>query len=374
MTPVLLTAALKEEAARLGFDLAGATPAASPPGIDQFERWLAEGHAGRMGCLAERAAAYRHPQHVLDGAQSILILGTNYRTVEPVAVKPGEGKVSRYAWGTDYHELIRRRLHRLADFHRRLVPGARVRGVVDTAPLAERQFAQLAGLGWIGKNTLLLSQRFGSWLFLAALLTTEELDYDQPFGRGHCGTCRACLDACPTRALVEAHRLDARRCISYLSIELRHHIPPEFRETLGERLFGCDACQEACPWNRSTPAASEEAFGPRPGMNPVALGELFALGENEFRGRFRHMPLWRCRRQGILRNAAMVLGNRPHPAALPALVHGLEDPEPLVRAASAWALGRYADPAAQKALQAQQTRESDPAVLGEIEAALQRFA
>jgi epoxyqueuosine reductase len=393
MTPSSLAAALKEEAARLGFDLAGVTPAASPPGIDRFEQWLAEGHAGRMGYLADRAEAYRHPRHVLDGARSILMLGTNYRTAEPVPAKPGEGNVSRYAWGTDYHELIRRRLHRLADFHRRLVPDARVRGVVDTAPLAERQFGQLAGLGWIGKNTLLLTKQFGSWLFLAALLTTEELAYDEPFGRGHCGSCRACLDACPTGALVEPYRLDARRCISYLTIELRERgthaavggyvrtpyppprwVAPEFRGAIGDRLFGCDACQEACPWNRSTPTTGEEALGPRPGMNPVALAELFTVNEGEFRSRFRHTPLWRCRRRGILRNAAVVLGNRPLPAALPALVQGLQDPEPLVRAASAWALGRYANSAAQQALQAQLPRESHPEVLAQIAAALQRFA
>ena len=379
MTPSSLAAALKEEAARLGFDLARVTPAASPPGIDRFEQWLTEGHAGRMGYLADRAEAFRHPQHVLEGVRSILMLGTNYRTAEPVPAKPGEGNVSRYAWGTDYHELIRRRLHRLADFHQRLVPDARVRGVVDTAPLAERQFAQLAGLGWIGKNTLLLSKQFGSSLFLAALLTTEELAYDEPFGHGHCGSCRACLDACPTGALVEPYRLDARRCVSYLTIELRDRgthaswVPPEFRGAIGDRLFGCDTCQEACPWNRGTPITAEGALGPRPGMNPVALPELFALDQREFRERFRHTPLWRPRRRGILRNAAVVLGNRLHPAALPALVQGLQDPEPLVRAASAWALGRYTNSAAQKALQAQLTRESDPEVRDEIAAALPRF-
>ncbi|MHC4181213.1 MAG: epoxyqueuosine reductase [Planctomycetota bacterium] len=207
MTPSSLTAALKQEAARLGFDLAGATPAARPPGIDRLKQWLADGHAGRMGYLADRAEAYEHPRYVLDGVKSVLMLGANYRTAEPVSPKSGQGRVSRYAWGTDYHELIRRRLHCLADFHRRLVPQARVRGVVDTAPLPERQFAQLAGLGWIGKNTLLLNEQFGSWIFLAALLTTEELDYDEPFGRGHCGSCRVCLDACPTGALIEPYRL-----------------------------------------------------------------------------------------------------------------------------------------------------------------------
>ena len=346
MTPNSLTAALKEEAARLGFDLAGATPAARPPGIDRFRQWLADGQAGQMDYLAARAEAYEHPRHVLNGAKSILMLATNYRTAEPVSTGPGQGKVSRYAWGTDYHELIRRRLHALADFHRRLVPAARVRGVVDTAPLLERDFAQLAGLGWIGKNTLLLNRQFGSWLFLAALLTTEELDYDEPVGGGHCGSCRACLDACPTGALIEAYRLDARKCISYLTIELRHSISPELREVIGDRLFGCDTCQDVCPWNRSTPISSEEGLRPRSGMNPVELAELFGLDENAFRKRFGHTPLQRTKRQGILRNAAIVSGNRPHPPSLTALLQGLEDPEPLLRAACAWAWERCMDEAA----------------------------
>jgi epoxyqueuosine reductase len=366
MTPSSLSAALKEEAARLGFDLAGATAATRPPGIDRFQQWLAAGHVGQMAYLADRAEAYADPQHVLDGARSILMLGANYRSVEPLPAQPGQARVSRYAWGTDYHELIRRRLRRLADFHRRLVPAARVRGVVDTAPLAERQFAQLAGLGWIGKNTLLLNRQFGSWLFLAALLTTEELAYDQPHARGYCGSCRACLDACPTGALVEAYRLDARKCMSYLTIELRGQVPAEFRQPIGDRLFGCDTCQEVCPWNRRTPVTAEEGFRPRPGMNPVELAGLFALDEDAFRGRFRHTPLWRAKRPGLPRNAAVVLGNRPHPAALPSLLQGLEDPEPTVRGACAWALGRYADYAARQALRERLPVESDPDVRAEI--------
>ncbi|MBN2474086.1 MAG: tRNA epoxyqueuosine(34) reductase QueG [Pirellulales bacterium] len=372
MTPALLTAALKEEAHRLGFDLAGATPAAAPPGIERFDRWLAEGHAGQMRYMADRAEAYRHPQHVLEGARSVLVLATNYRTVEPSGAGPGQAVASRYAWGTDYHEVIRRRLHRLADFHRQLMPEVAVRGVVDTAPLLEREFARLAGLGWIGKNTLLLSKRYGSWLFLAALLTSAELQYDKPLGAGHCGSCRACLDACPTGALVEPYRLDARRCISYLTIELRDPVPGGLREAIGDHLVGCDRCQEICPFNHRTPPAAERAFYPGDKMNPVTVTGLFLLDEAQFRRRFRHTPLWRLRRRGVLRNAAIVLGNRPHAAALPGLVAGLEDDEPLVRSACAWALGCYAIEDARKALVARQKVETVPAVQTEIEAALQR--
>ena len=204
--------------------------------------------------------------------------------------------------------MLRGRLHKLADFHRRLVPGAGVRSVVDTAPLLEREFGRLAGLGWVGKNTLLIHPRLGSWFFLAALLSTEELVYDEPSTVGRCGSCRACLDACPTGALVEPYRLDARKCISYLTIELRGAVPAELQAACLGRLFGCDACQEACPWNRQTPASAEPAFQPGVGMNPVELAELSALDEEAFRRRFRHTPLWRPRRTGILRNAEVAGG------------------------------------------------------------------
>jgi epoxyqueuosine reductase len=303
MNAAALTAALKEESFRLGFDLAGATLAVASPEFERFQQWLADGYAGEMHYLADRLDAYRHPDQLLEGAKSVLMLAVNYRTAEPVEPGPGQARVSRYAWGADYHEVIRRRLHKLADFLRQLVPGAGVRGVVDTAPLLERQFGQAAGLGWIGKNTTLINRRLGSWFFLAALLTTEELTCDEPIAGSGCGSCRACLDACPTGALIEPYRLDARKCISYLTIELRGEVPTELRAACGGRLFGCDACQEACPWNRRTPPTAELAFHPGPGMNPVDLAELAALDEDTFHHRFRHTPLWRARREGILRNA-----------------------------------------------------------------------
>ena len=302
MNAAVLTAALKDEALRLGFDLVAATPAIASPDFDRLQQWLAEGRAGEMHFFADRLAAYRHPDQLLDGAKSVLMLATNYRTVEPVKPGPGQAAVSRYAWGADYHELIRRRLHGLADYHRRLVPGASVRGVVDTAPLLERQFGRLAGVGWIGKNTLLINERFGSWLFLAALLTSEELAYESSPAADRCGSCRRCLDACPTGALFEPHRLDARKCIGYLTIESRGHMPDEVRGACGRRLFGCDACQEACPWNHQTPITAENGFYPAPGMNPVQLDDVASLDEEGFRRRFRHTPLWRAKREGILRN------------------------------------------------------------------------
>jgi epoxyqueuosine reductase len=303
MNPVSLTAALTQESLRLGFGLVGATPAIASPDFEWLQQWLAGGNAGQMRYFADRLDAYRHPKFILESAKSILMLAMTYRSAEPAEARPGQAKVARYAWGADYHEVIRPRLHQLADFHRRLVPAAGVRGVVDTAPLFERRFAQLAGLGWIGKNTALINRRLGSWFFLAALLTTEELEYDEPTATDCCGACRACLDACPTGALVEPGILDARKCISYLTVELRGDVTERERASCGARLFGCDACQEACPWNRDTPPTRETAFFPGPDMNPVKISDLLALDEEGFRRRFRHTPLWRIKREGILRNA-----------------------------------------------------------------------
>jgi len=358
---------LKLEAKRLGFDLCGICAAVPPPGIDRFGAWLASGYAGQMQYLADRIEAYANPNHVLDGARSIVMLAMNYRRAEPAETMVGQGRVSRYAWGIDYHSIIRERLEALADWLRQRVPTATTRGVVDTAPIMEREFAQLSGLGWIGKNTLLLNRELGSWFFLAALLTDLELDYDAPHETDHCGTCRACLDACPTQAFVDAYVLDARRCISYLTIELRDAVPEDLRAGIGDWLFGCDVCQDVCPWNRRAPLTNEPAFEPLAGMNPIDLAALFDLDEAAFRARFRNTPLWRAKRRGLLRNAAIVLGNRPDEDALPALVRGLNDDDPLVRAACAWAIGNYNCLNAARAFEARLAIESDPVVRLEIE-------
>jgi epoxyqueuosine reductase len=370
MSPEQLTTRLKQKSHELGFDMAGACPVVTPEGISRFGQWLDAGYAGQMHYLPDRREAYEHPRHVLDGARSLLILAMNYRTTDAAHIAPGQGRISRYAWGEDYHDLIRERLNALAAFCREICPAANVRGVVDTAPLLEREFARLAGLGWIGKNTLLLNRNAGSWFFLAALLTDQELAYDEPMQADHCGTCTACLDACPTDAFVDAYVLDARRCISYLTIELKEPIPAALRSNMGEWVFGCDVCQDVCPWNNHAPLSGKSSFEPQADSNPVDLAALFDLDDEGFRSKFRHMPLWRPRRRGILRNAAIALGNRPHPPAVGALIKGLHDNEPLVRGACAWALGRYRDPAARTALEQRLEIESDEMVLAEIRAAI----
>lgn len=366
-----LTEALKAHAHELGFSLVGVCPAGRPPHWEAFQQWRQAGCAGRMDYFHRRASAYEHPRFVLEGVRSLVMLGVNYRTEEPIAPAPGQARIARYAWGQDYHELIRRRLRGLAHWLVQQAPDAEVRGVVDTAPLLERSFAQQAGLGWIGKNTLLIHPRWGSYLFLAGLLTNLELAYDEPFDRTHCGRCRACLDACPTGALTAPYVLDARRCISYLTIELRGMPPVELRPKMGDWLFGCDRCQEVCPWNRRQVVSGEAAFQPAAGCNPANAVEMFSLTEEEFRRRFRRTALWRARRAGLLRNAALVLGNQPCAEGLVVLRQGLQDSQPVVRAACAWALGRYPDPAARSALEKALSAEPDEQVRQEILAALE---
>ena len=365
-----LTEALKSEAERVGFALAGVTPAVTPLGIDRFETWLEAGYAGQMHYLPDRKDAYAHPDSILDGVKSLLMLGRSYRTIEPAPAPAGTGRISRYSWGRDYHDRIHDDLRLLADTLRSCVPDARVRGVVDTAPLLEREFAQRAGLGWIGKNGLLLNRQAGSWFFLAALLTDVELDYDPPEEADHCGTCTACLDACPTDAFAAPYVLDSRRCISYLTIELRDAIPESLRGGMGDWVFGCDVCQDVCPWNHRTPTSDDTDFLPRPDSDPLPLAELFDLDEAAFRSRFRTSPLWRARRRGLLRNAAISLGNRPTAEGEQALTKGLNDSEPLVRGAAAWALGQCGTTNAVEQLTARGPLEQDADVRAEIQRAL----
>lgn len=342
--PKQLTERLKGAAQDLGFDLAGVCPAVSPTGFSRFREWLATGFAGDMHYLADREAAYEHPNSVLEGVRSVVMLAMNYRHNPPAETNAGEGRVSRYAWGeADYHDVIHGRLKQLAGMLRDWIPETSVRGVIDTAPLLEREFAQLAGLGWIGKNTLLLNKSLGSWFFLAALLTDQELIYDEPHETDHCGTCQACLDACPTDAFPQPYVLDATKCISYLTIELRDEIPESLRSGMGDWVFGCDVCQDVCPWNNRVPLSNEPMFSPREDQNPLELAALFYLTDEQFRARFRRTPLWRPKRRGILRNAAIVLGNQRATAAVAALTHGLGDPEPLVQETCRWALGQIED-------------------------------
>lgn len=370
LSPAEMTERIQVEAQRLGFDLAGIAPAVTPSGLPAFMEWLAQGHAGTMAWLPNRAEAYAHPRSVLDGVRSLVLLGTNYRTDDPPALAAHQGRVSRYAWsGLDYHDVLRARLAELAAFVRSFAPESRVRGVVDTAPLLERDFARLAGLGWFGKNTMLIHKRLGSWFFLSALLTDLDLEPDAPHTASHCGTCTRCLDVCPTDAFEGPYVLNARKCISYLTIEHRGPIDPALREGMGEWLFGCDLCQDVCPWNRKAPRSAAVEFQPQAGLQALDAVQLLDLTEAEFRERLRKTPLYRSQHSGLLRNACLVLGNAGEASAVSALTRALEQDDPTIRGAAAWALGRIGSDEAKAALARRREVEPDENVRLEIQSA-----
>ncbi|MFK7777014.1 MAG: tRNA epoxyqueuosine(34) reductase QueG [Gimesia sp.] len=363
------SALIKQLALEAGFDQAGIAPAVTPEGYHQFLDWLNQGYAGEMSYLERRKDAYEHPRYVMSSVRSVLMLTLNYRTEEPPPRVGTEARISRYAWGsTDYHKVIRKKLKQLSRQIREHFPDCETRGVVDTAPLLERDFAQLAGLGWIGKNTLLLSKTEGSWFFLAGLLLSDELDSDEPNESSHCGTCTRCLDACPTDAFVEAGTLDARKCISYLTIELRDQpIPMELRSGMQEWIFGCDVCQDVCPWNRKAPVSRERSFQPVEQFSPVDALEILSLDTVAFQERFQSTPMSRARRAGLLRNAAIVLGNLGDATAVPVLLNALHDAEPLIRGAAAWALGNLGGAEVAGSLETQLAVETEADVVQEIE-------
>lgn len=346
-----LTADLKAEARRLGFELVGIAPAVTPTGFSFLKDWLDHGFAGEMGYLERRRDAYAHPESVLPGVRSVVMLGLNYRTEEPLPTDGSQARVSRYAWGeVDYHTILRQRLKQLSQFLKERAPQSKSRGIVDTAPLLERDFARLAGLGWFGKNTLLINKRQGSWLFLSGLLTDLELEYDAPHQTSHCGTCTRCLEACPTDAFEGPYVLDARKCISYLTIELRGPIPVALRTGMGEWLFGCDVCQDVCPWNRKAPVTHDPNFQPRVDLRPADAARLLGLSQEQFDQEFAETPMARPGRTGLLRNAAIVLGNSGHVSAVPALIAALRDEDPVIRGAAVWALQKLGGDAAEQAL------------------------
>ena len=364
-----LTAALKHRATELGFDLCGVANAVRPEGFDWLRRWLERGFAGEMSYIPRRESAYEHPRNVLASVRSVVMLAMNYRTDEPEP-SANTGRVSRYAWGTrDYHNVLRERLKQLADFLHERHTGCRTRGVVDTAPLLERDFARQSGLGWFGKNTMLINKKIGSWFFLAALLTDVELVADEPHNTSHCGSCTRCLDACPTDAFAEPYVLDARKCIAYLTIELRDKpIPTDLRPLMGEWIFGCDVCQDVCPWNRKAPTSDEPAFAPREILNPLDIDWLLQLDEAGFEAEFAGTPMHRTGRAALLRNALIALGNNGNQSAIPALSRALNDVEPLIRGAAAWALNRLGGSIATKLLKDRQLIETDVSVRDEIAA------
>jgi epoxyqueuosine reductase len=340
-----LSEAVKERAFELGFDRVAIGPAEPPEHRAQLEAWLDAGYAGTMSYIERGRTDRLDPARLLPGCRSIVAVALSYNPASAEGRDDAWRSVSRYARGRDYHDVIRPRLVELGEFIR-TAAGASVtsRAAVDSSAMLERDLAARAGLGWIGKNTNLLTPSLGSYFFIGVLLTTAELDFDQR-QPDRCGTCTACLDACPTNAFVDPYVLDARRCISYLTIEHRGDIPGELAERLGGWLFGCDVCQEVCPWNRKAEPGRDPSLEPSGSLG--SLESLLALDQDAFRARFRGTALWRTKRTGLLRNAAIVLANRGERDAARALTRALDDEDPVVRRAAAWALAKLgADEAA----------------------------
>jgi epoxyqueuosine reductase len=345
-------AVLKRAAEEAGFDLAGIAPATDAAEHKHFPEWIAAGHAGEMKYLEarEEGGELRRASlaRVAPWARSVIVCAINYNTEHPYSTEvhdPDRGWISRYAWSReDYHDAVVRRLKQVeASLHQavpaELQPSLTTRSYVDTGPVVERIYAKYAGVGWIGKNTCIINQKKGSWLFLGVILTSLELAPDIP-APDRCGTCTRCIDACPTDALLGSYELDSNRCISYLTIEKRGSIPEDLRSGIGRHIFGCDICQDVCPWNRKAPASTASEFEARPGLVNPALAWLAEMSLEEFRQAFRGSPIRRTNRSGLRRNAAIAIGNSGERKFLPLLDKLTTDEDQSVAESARWARTR----------------------------------
>jgi epoxyqueuosine reductase len=344
-TAQITSHAVKNEAAAAGFDLCGIAPAAAFPELTFLREWLARGYAGEMHYMHRTADRRADVRNVLPGALSVISLGVVYNTDRPYSTEnadPTRAALARYAWGDDYHVVIEQRLAALLERLRAIAgDGFDARAYVDTGPVQERVYAQHAGLGWIGKNTCLINAELGSWIFLAAVVTTLPLEPDPP-ALDHCGTCTLCIDACPTGAIVEPHVLDSTRCLSYLTIELKGPIPAAHRQAIGEHAYGCDICQEVCPWNlcSSVGVSNDPAWQARAGLDGPTLLDLWRRSDDELRALLKGSAMKRAGVRRFRRNLAVTIGNAADPEAISALTQQAEPTcsDPLVSEHVAWAV------------------------------------
>ncbi|MCA3739578.1 tRNA epoxyqueuosine(34) reductase QueG [Phenylobacterium sp.] len=361
---------IRRRAADLGFDVCRFTGiGASWPATARLQAFLQAGRHGDMEWMAATAERRGHPLALWPQARSAVVLGLNYgpetNPLDGLALRE-RGLLSVYARGDDYHEVLKGRLKQLGGWMAARL-GGDLKVFVDTAPLMEKPLAQQAGLGWQGKHTNLVSRDFGSWLFLGVILTTADLPPD-PEEADHCGQCRACLDACPTAAFPAPYQLDARRCVSYLTIEHKGPVDPDLRPGLGNRIYGCDDCLAVCPWNKFARAGREQRLAARDDLAAPPLAELAALDQEAFRARFARSPVKRTGRDRFLRNVLYAIGNAADPALIPAAMGRLDDVSPLVRGAAVWALGRLLPrPELLELARARAGAETDPDVRVEWE-------
>jgi epoxyqueuosine reductase len=332
-----LKAQLVSYVRQIGFNSCRIAACSAPSHAKEFREWLRQGEHGEMNYMARGEEKRCDPQKVLPGARSIVVLALNYFQGEEkrLPYSAATGRIARYAWGNDYHEVTGTKLDEVDQFLRRF--GGQQKCYVDTGPILERDHAAQAGIGWHGKNTMLIDEQLGTWFFLAEILTTLELPPDVSVP-DRCGTCERCINACPTGAITAPHRLDARLCISYLTIELKGSIPLELRPLVGNRIFGCDDCLAVCPWNRFAQVSHETAFSARQSTTGMSLRDYLRLSDADFRALFRNSPIKRIKRRGFLRNVCVALGNVGNVSDIPALECAAADPEPLIAEHAAWAI------------------------------------
>jgi len=328
---------LREEARRSGFDHCGIAAATRAPHAEALHSWLQSGHHATMDWMARTAGERTDPTKLLPGAQSVVVLATNYYRDFDQKSATEAGRIARYAWGPDYHDVIAPRLRAIAETMEST--GGEQRCFVDGGPVLERDWAAASGVTWHGKSTMGIHPRMGTWCFLSVILTTLKFESDPPLP-DRCGRCTRCIDACPTRAIERPYNLDARRCISFLTIENKGPIPEEFREAIGDRIFGCDDCLDACPWNRFARESRDAQLAPATHILAMPLREFLALDDRAFKKLFRGSPILRAKRRGFLRNVCVALGNKGTGDDLPALLSASKDTEPLVREHAEWAIAR----------------------------------
>jgi epoxyqueuosine reductase len=361
-----LTRRIKERARLLEFDGVGIAPVSAIPG-DYLQVWMARGYQGKMFYLERSAEKRMNPARVLTSARSIISLSLNYFHPHDLAYdQPQVGVISRYASGDDYHHVLEKRLEKLLDYIAQLAPEVEAKIYVDTGPVMDKYWAAQSGIGWLGKHTNVLSRDSGSWFFLSNLLLNLELEYDIP-GEDFCGSCTRCIDACPTDAIVEPYLLDSRRCISYLNIELREDIPEELREPMGNLIFGCDICQDVCPWNSTAPCSTVQEFKPKEFNQAPVLRDLARLTPERFREQYRGSAVKRSKWRGFMRNVAVAMGNSADPETIPELEHLLNSDDPMIRRHAAWALRKIKTPQALQVIRQRLAMETDSETMATLE-------
>lgn len=333
---------VKARAAAAGFDVCGIAPVGAFPELEFLKEWISRDFHGEMAYMARTAERRADVRAVLPSAKAVIMLGTVYNADRPYSTKttdPGEAAIARYAWGDDYHEVIDARMRQLIDALREIAGPFEHRAYVDTGPVQERVYARYAGLGWIGKNTCLINRDLGSWLFLSAIICDLAVEADTP-ALDHCGRCTLCIEACPTGAITAPYQLDSRRCLSYLTIENKVEIPGEYRDAVGAHAYGCDICQDVCPWNRKAATTGDLPWQPREGLDRPRLLDLWNRSDSDLRALLKGSPMKRAGVRRLRRNLAVAIGNSGDPSAAAELERSNEETsgDPLVRTHVAWAV------------------------------------